>query len=136
MSTYVELGPDGPGIAAQHMSESPGHRVSNCQGEGVATEGGGGPPKGVSEKPRTNIGVPVGPPKKERKKQKMVPNYVRIWVQEVYGHHYGYFDALDANGLDERHVLEVDQIVLIPPRAKKGHLTEAEKWRERLSGRP
>ncbi|MGD8719141.1 MAG: hypothetical protein PVH29_10015 [Candidatus Zixiibacteriota bacterium] len=136
MATIIPLGPDGPGIAAEHLKESPPTRVSNCQGEGLAAPGGGGPALNVAEKPRTNIGVPLGPPKKERKKQKMVPNYVRIWVREVYGHHYGYFDALDANDLDELHVLEVDQVVLIPPRGKKGNLAEAEKWRERLSGCP
>jgi hypothetical protein len=135
MATMVTLGPTGLAVASELLRDTPASRLSNCQGEGTAPVGGGPPGDEVTVKPRDNIGVPAPPPRAERKKAEFVPNVLRLWVENVYGHHYGYFDVLAASGLDERHVLRAGQQVKIPARGNRRLIFEAAKWRKRFGGR-
>ena len=123
MATEIKLGPDGPGYAGAAMGVGPA-RVSGAGGNGAQL------PTGVeSVRLPGYIGVPVGPPKAKKEKSIFVPNMLRIAVEEKWGHHYGYFDALVANDLDERHVLYKGQRITIPARARRAKMVQATKWR-------
>ena len=126
MATEIKLGPDGPGYAAGKMGLGPS-QVSGASGSAAEF------PVGVAS-PRTPgmVGAPAGPPKAKKEKSQFIPNMLRVAVVEVWGHPYGYFDALVANGLDERHVLYKGQMITIPARGKRSKMMQAKKWRDRF----
>jgi hypothetical protein len=62
----------------------------------------------------------------------VIPNLLRLAVEEYIGHHYFYFDALDENGFSDGDIFKRLQQVKIPPRGKRHLIAEAGKWRERL----
>lgn len=119
MATEIKLGPDGPAHAGEMMGIGPS-MISGATGGGAQRE---------TVRPTGSIGVPVGPPVAKKEKSKFVPNMLRIAVEEKWGHHYGYFDALKANDLDERHVLYKGQRITIPARARRAKMVQATKWR-------
>jgi hypothetical protein len=115
-------GPGGLAYAAERLQVDVS-RLSNAQGSagvGFAQE----PYKEPKKK-----GVPIR--RVARELRPAVPNVLRLAVEAYYGHAYMLFDVLAANGLDEADVFSPGQEVALPPRAKRGRLTEAEKWRER-----
>jgi len=87
------------------------------------------PPNEGQPVPTGNIGVPEGPPTVPKEKGKFIPNMLRVAVEEKWGHHYGYFDTLLANDLEERHVLYKGQMITIPARARRAKMVQATKWR-------
>jgi|GEM_PF-1953337 len=78
------------------------------------------------------VGVPgpIEEPVPERRG--IIPNLLRIAVEEYIGHHYYYFDALDENNFTEGDIFKNLQQVRIPPRGKRHLIAEAAKWRDRL----
>jgi len=123
MATIIKLGPDGPAFAGRTMGISPSF-ISGAPGNGAQFPAG-------QESPRDPgmIGVPAPPPTAKTGKAKFIPNMLRVAVEEKWGHPYGYFDALAANNLDERHVLYKGQLITIPARAKRGRMIQATRWR-------
>lgn len=126
MATEIKLGPDGPGYAAEKMELDP-WQVSGAQGNSAQIAEGE-----ESTREPGNIGVPVPPPTAKKEKAKFVANMLRKAVEEKWGHSYGYFDALVANNLEERHVLYKGQRIIIPARGRKARVMQAAKWRRRF----
>ena len=126
MATEIKLGPDGPGFAGRAMGILPSF-ISGAPGNGAQFPVG-------QESPRLPgmIGIPAPPPTAKKEKGKFIPNMLRVAVEEKWGHPYGYFDALAANNLDERHVLYKGQRITIPARAKRAKITLATRWRRRF----
>ena len=126
MATIIKLGPDGPAFAGAAMGLSP-LSLSGAPGGGAEYPTGQESPRIVGM-----IGVPAPVPTAKTEKAKFIPNMLRVAVEEKWGHPYGYFDALAANNLDERHVLYKGQRITIPARAKRGKIMQATKWRRRF----
>jgi hypothetical protein len=126
MATEIKLGPDGPGYAAAQM-EVETSQISSAMGNAVQMPAGE-----ESLREPGMIGVPAGPPKAKKEKAEFIPNMLRKAVEEIWGHPYGYFDALLANNLDERHVLYKGQRITIPARGSRAKMARAAKWRKRF----
>lgn len=127
MATEVKLGPGGIIYAAEKM-EILAAQVSSALGNGAQF------PEAGTESPRTPgmVGAPLGTPKAKKEKSMFIPNMLRVAVEEKWGHAYGYFDALAANNLEERHVLYKGQMITIPARGKRAKMMQAKKWRDRF----
>jgi hypothetical protein len=126
MATEIKLGPDGPNYAAEKMGLTVS-RISNAYGAAAQV-----PTGEVSLRTPGMVGVPATPPVAKKEKALFIPNMLRLAVEEKWGHPYGYWDALAANDLDERHVLYKGQPITIPARAKRAKMGQAEKWRRRF----
>lgn len=126
MATIIKMGPDGPAFAGMTLG-LPSYSVSGAPGNGAQLPVG---QDGLREDGM--IGVPAPTPTAKKEKAKFIPNMLRVAVEEKWGHPYGYFDALVANNLDERHVLYKGQQITIPARAKRAKVTLATRWRRRF----
>lgn len=126
MVTEVKLGPDGPLYAAEKLLLVPA-QISSANGSASQLY-----PEDVALRGPGMIGVPAGPPVAKKEKSRFIPNMLRVAVEEKWGHHYGYFDALAANDLDERHVLYKGQRITMPARGKRAKMLQAAKWRRRF----
>jgi hypothetical protein len=126
MATEIKLGPDGPNYAASKMTLMP-TQISGAHGTGAQMPAGE-----ISPRKPGMIGVPTPPPTAKKEKSRFIPNMLRVAVEEKWGHPYGYFEALAANNLDERHVLYKGQMITIPARGKRAKMLAAKRWRNRL----
>jgi len=126
MATIIQLGPGGLIYAADKM-ELLSTQISSALGNEAQL-----PPGTEPLRTPGMIGVPSGPPKAKKEKSKFIPNMLRVAVVEKWGHPYGYFDALVANNLDERHVLYKGQMITMPARGKRSRMMQAKKWRDRF----
>lgn len=126
MATRILVGPTGVNDAAGYLGLTM-EQFSNACGEEAQI-----PVGEAALRDPDMVGVPAGPPRARREKVKFVPNMLRKAVEELWGHPYGYFDALKANDLEERHVLFKGQRIVIPARGRRAKMAQAAKWRRRL----
>lgn len=122
----IELGPDGPEFAAGKLG------LDTSQVSGAGGNGAQFPYGDISPMKPGDVGVPTPPPKPETEKIPFVANFLRILVEKAWGHPYGYFDALLANGFDEQHIFYKGQKIIIPARGKRSRMVQAAKWRRRF----